>query len=129
MVITFFDVNETNVLQGVVLNVNITINNGTNAHESIGFEINGTLGNRTNTYFNDSNSLLFFTETLEGNYSIMAWANDTSNNLNWSNTTAASDIWVNIFTTTTTTTLGARSGLTIVGGNVGLNIFSGLVIW
>ena len=120
-------VNQTVALQGERVHVNLSIYNGSNiAHESIGFMVNGTLSNRTVTYTNDTNNFLLFTDALLGNYSITAWTNTTSGDLNWSNWSADIDEWVFVFTTTTiaptttvpttTTTLSSAGNCIYFGG-------------
>ncbi|MFH1055157.1 MAG: toxin TcdB middle/N-terminal domain-containing protein, partial [Candidatus Altiarchaeota archaeon] len=94
--IVTFTVNESNALQGSALLVSTGLQNGTNPLGSWWFHYNGTLGN-VSSAVNGTNTLLWGTSNLAGNYSLIAYVNDTTGDNN-----TKTGVWVNIYTTTTT---------------------------
>lgn len=94
----YFDINETDAVQGKPLLANLTIDDEEMDHDTLGFTYNGSNGNQTSIFVNGTNYLLWLTDGLLGNYSVNAWVASTST-INWSNDTGF--VWVNFVTTTT----------------------------
>lgn len=91
-----FSMNQSSVLAGNWLLATSEIQNGSYPLDAWWFEYNNTIGNTTSSPLNGSNTLLWDTSGLLGNYSIFSYVNDTA-----SNTNKSSEVWVNIITTTT----------------------------
>jgi hypothetical protein len=108
--VVFFEVNQTDAVQGFDLLAELIIDNGTNPHGVIGLKGNGSTLNLSSVYVNSSSNFLSVnTDSLLGNISMVGLVNDSFGNLNWSNTTAGSDVWVYFVLPTSTTSSSTTS--------------------
>jgi hypothetical protein len=104
--IPLFMVNQTDCTQGDVLLVSSSILEGDNPLDQWWFTYNGTLGNMS-AAVNGTNDLIWFTDALEGNYTVAGHVNDT--NMVQAD---SGDFFVNIIASTTTTTSTTTSTTT-----------------
>jgi len=99
-IITAFAINESNALAGSVLLASASIDDNTYPPDKWWFKYNGTLGNISTEVITPGDFyMLWRTLTLEGNYSVIGYVNDSVGNVNGSDV-----FWVNFYTTTTVTT-------------------------